>query len=287
MTLDLTKGICETEGYKAWKFPGGEVHIKIYENQIEYFNQYPNENISIKVRLNTTDDILLLMLVVDTLKKDTKNKLNLFIPYMPYQQADINFGVGECFSLKTITNLINSMGFDKVEVFDSHSIVTPGLLNNCSVIDNSDFINRVLRDMEDNGYINSYMTNKIDNLVLISPDSGAFKKIFKLREKLGLKKCDIITCSKNRDHETGEITTVVPKFDENKTVLIVDDICLAGNTFFNIRKEIPNKNVFLAVSHGIFNDNVDKLEKQFSKVYTTNSRRDESVGENIQVIKIF
>ena len=128
--------------------------------------------------------------------------------------------------------------------------------------------------------------NNQDDLVIISPDAGSYKLIFKLCEKLNFKG-EIITCSKSRNHETGEITTVVPKFDENKKVLIIDDICLAGNTFFNIRKEIPNENVYLAVSHGVFNDNIDKLGTYFNAVFTTNSRRDESVGENIEVIKIF
>lgn len=276
MTLDLTNGICETKQYKAWKFPGGEVHLKIYENQIEHFNQHPNENILIKVRLNTTDDILLLMLVVDTLKKDIKNKLDLLIPYMPYQQADRDFGVGECFSLKTICNLINSMNLNKVYVGMPHSDVTPALINNCEVIDNSKFIIKVILDLGISD----------ENLVICSPDAGAYKLIFKLCEKIGFKG-EIITCSKSRDHETGRLTMQIPSCDINKSVLIIDDIALASNTFLNIRKELKNKNVFLAVSHGIFNDNVDKLEKQFSKVYTTNSRRDESVGENIQVIKIF
>ena len=27
MTLDLTNGICKTEQYEAWKFPGGEIHF--------------------------------------------------------------------------------------------------------------------------------------------------------------------------------------------------------------------------------------------------------------------
>ena len=110
-----------------------------------------------------------------------------------------------------------------------------------------------------------------------------FKKIFKLCEKLDFKG-DIITCSKSRDHETGQLTIQVPKFDENKTVLIIDDICLAGNTFINIRKEIPNKNVVLAVSHGIFNDNIDKLEESFIKIYSTNSRSDKPKGDKFKIL---
>lgn len=280
MTLDLTQGICKNKQYDAWKFPGGEIHLKLNVEIGDYLH--------IKIRLNTSDDFIFLLLVVDTIKKENKRcKIDLNIPYMAYQQADRNFSKGECFSLKTICNLINSMNLDNVYVFAPHSDVTCALINNCVRVDNHNFIKNVLMDLSENNYISKYLTNEIDDLVLISPDAGAYKLIYKLSEDLGLKKCEIITCSKSRNHETGVITTVVPKFDENKTVLIIDDICLAGNTFFNIRKEIPNENVFLAVSHGIFNDNVDKLEAQFTKVYTTNSRRDKSIGENIVMFKIF
>ncbi len=276
MRLDLTQGICKNEQYDAWKFPGGEIHFKLKSLEVE---NNINLDINIVTRLNTSDDIIFLLIVVDTLKKDIKgSNITLFLPYMPYQQADRDFGIGECFSLKTICNLINSLQLSEVTLFAPHSDVSAGLLNNCKVICNHAFISTVLGELD--------FLNKHDDLVVISPDSGAYKLIFKLCEKLNFKG-QIITCSKSRNHETGVITTVVPKFDDKKTVLIIDDICLAGNTFFNIRKEIPNENVFLAVSHGIFNDNVDKLETQFTKVYTTNSRRDDSIGKNIKVIKVF
>ena len=45
---------------------------------------------------------------IDTIKKDVINPIiRLTLPYMPYQQADRNFGQLECFSLKTVTNIIS------------------------------------------------------------------------------------------------------------------------------------------------------------------------------------
>jgi len=271
MKLDLTQGICDNSQYNAWRFPGGELHAKLK------FSNLTDEKIEIVARLNSSDDIILLLLVNDILIKDfKKNQRNLFIPYMPYQQADRNFGAGECFSLKTIATLINTMNFDKVTVFAPHSDVTPALLNNCEVIDNSSFILKVLQNIGCSD----------ENLAIVSPDAGAYKLIFKLCQKLGFKG-EIVTCSKSRNHTTGELTTVVPNFDENKTVLIIDDIALGSRTFFNIRSEMKNENVYLAVSHGIFNENVDKLENEFTKVFTTNSRRSNSVSEKIEIIDIF
>lgn len=301
MKLDLTPGICKTDQYNAWVFPGGEIHIKIDERMIPILSN--DHCIDIVTRLNTSQDIMFLLLMVDVIKKDYKGFLiRLFLPYMPYQQADRNFGENESFSLKTMTNLINSMGLYEITVFDPHSDVCMGLLNNSVVMDNSKFILEVLFQMRDE-YVavsgfgeadtnilvkeGKFVDKRVtDNLIILSPDAGAYKKIFKLCEKIGFKG-QIECCSKSRNHNTGELTIIVPKFDENKNVLIIDDIALGSNTFFNIRKELKNPKVFLAVSHGIFNDNVDKLETEFEKVFTTNSRRNESIGKNIKVVKIF
>lgn len=294
MKLDLTQGICKNKQYDAWKFPGGEIHVKIKD-----FDDGGSDNIVIVTRLNSSDDIMLLLIVSDILKKDYGHYYKeLYIPYMPYQQADRDFSEGECFSLKTMANLINSMEFDKVKIYHPHSEVSAALINNSVVIENTEFIKKVISELYTDRYnqivnINSLqsqisytITDFYNELIIMSADAGGFKPVFKLCEKINFTG-QVESCSKSRNHGTGEITTKVPSIDESKIVLIIDDISLGSRTFFNIRKELKNKNVYLAVSHGVFNENVDKLEIEFTKVFTTNSRRDESIGKNIEVIKIF
>lgn len=278
MELDLTNGIGETDQYKAWVFPGGEIHLKI---------KYLVEDVKyvyIKTRLNTSQDIMLLILAVDTIKKDSSDvKINLFLPYMPYQQADRNFGHGECFSLKTMCNLLNSMELNKITIYDAHSDVTPALLNNSVVIDNSNYITKVLQ----------HLAVKEEDLIILSPDAGAYKKIFKLCEKIGFKG-QIESCSKTREHGTEKPTVKVPEFDKEKSVLIIDDICLGGRTFIDIASKIENK-CYLAISHGVFDsggygDPVPALIEAFDGIYSSNSRKDvapESGNGKITIIDIF
>lgn len=300
MRIDLTKGITETEQYKAWKFPGGEIHVQLKQS-IDC--DYQGANVfDIYARLNTSEDIMFLLIFTDTLKKDYRDsKINLFLPYMPYQQADRNFGKNECFSLKTMCNIINSMNYNTVTLFDPHSDVSPALLNNCEVQDNSEFIRTVINNIYWSEYYRIMSSASINDtkkevgysidsfyndIIIVSPDASAYKKIFKLCEKIGFTG-QIETCSKSRNHKTGELTLKIPEFDSNKLVLIVDDIALGSRTFFNIRKGLKNEKVYLAVSHGVFNENIDLLQTNFIKVYTTNTIRDERIGENIEIIKIF
>jgi len=277
MVLDLTNGICETDQYKAWKFPGGEIHFQLDEYYVTSYDTY----LKIKTSLKSSDDIMFLLLVVDTFNKLCRDiEIEIFITYMAYQQADRDFGECECFSLKTVCNLINSMNVDHITVYDAHSDVTGALLNNCKIIDNSDFISDVISKFE-KSYFGSYLNDK---LIILAPDGGAYKKIFALCEKIGFKG-QIECCAKSRNHETGKKTFVVPKFDENKDVLIIDDICLAGGTFLGIKSQIKNK-CYLAVSHGIFNEGIEHLLKEFEMIFTTDSRCNIQDNDRVKIFKL-
>lgn len=273
MIIDLRQGIGETSQYKSWKFPGGEIHFKL-----SFDIRAHKDEILILSKLNSSDDIIHLLIAADTIKSECSyNKIGLVIPYMPYQQADRRFSEGECFSLKTFTNLINSIGFNKVIIGMPHSDVSPALINNSVVIDNTEFIKNVLDDINCD----------LNNLVILSPDAGAYKTVFKTVSKLKID-CQVFSCSKSRSHETGVITTIVPDIDPEKTVLIIDDIALGSRTFLGIKERLKNKNVYLAVSHGIFNENVSLVSNTFTKIYTTNSRGNNiNYPDNFEIVNVF
>ncbi len=270
MVLDLRKGICKTEQYEAWKFPGGEIHFKLDKKTCGLISR--DRHIVLRPKLQSSDDLMLFIIVSDCIKKDFKNvEVVGMVDYFPYMQADRNFGFGECFSLKTITNIFNNLPIDKFVLFDPHSDVTPSLLDNCVVVDNSNFIKWVLEQVNQT------------NLIILAPDSGAYKKIFALCEKIKFKG-QIECCAKSRNHKTGEKTIIVPKFDETKDVLMIDDICLAGGTFLGISGQIKNR-CYLAVSHGIFNNGVEHLLDRFETIYTTDSRC-EIINERVKIFKL-
>lgn len=262
--LQLHKGFGDHSDFKLFKFPGGEIHFK---SKVDL-----RDAVALDVRLNSSDDILALCIVVDTVRKaqvgHTRGHLEVAIPYFPYQQADIDSGEGECFSLKTIVNILNSLDVDEYNVFDPHSTVTPALLKNCEVLDNSWFVGHIISDLYPNGGRN-------DKVVLLSPDAGAYKKIFKLAEKIEFKG-EILCCQKNRDITNGNVQVVVPPLPKGKDVLIIDDICVGGRTFIEIAKHRTEETGkwYLAVSHGIFSSGFTELYQHFNQVFTTNSRAD-------------
>jgi ribose-phosphate pyrophosphokinase len=130
-----------------------------------------------------------------------------------------------------------------------------------------------------------------NRVCLVSPDAGAYKKIFDVAQKFNID--NIITASKVRDIKTGAILrTEVPTLDQHKDLkyIIIDDICDGGRTFTELAKVMkesrPTAKIYLVVTHGIFSAGFDELSKYFEQIYTTNSYKDID-NELVKQINIF
>jgi ribose-phosphate pyrophosphokinase len=252
--------------FQNFTFSGGEPHIKINPD----FDT--TQKVTLTHRLNSFNDLGLLCIAVDALRRMDVKNIDLFIPYFPAARQDRVMIKGEPLSVKVYADIINGMQFDKVFVFDAHSEVTPALVNNCEVIPNHTFIETVVKAIG-------------NEVKLISPDGGALKKIYKVSEFLG--GVEVVECSKSRDVKTGRLSGFKVYNDDLQGMdcLIVDDICDGGGTFVGLAEELKNKNagkLYLAVSHGIFNKGFAVLDC-FEKIFTTNSFKDFE-GESVQVI---
>ncbi|MEO7310174.1 MAG: ribose-phosphate diphosphokinase [Chitinophagaceae bacterium] len=263
MTLNLDKSFQPVDkngniDFESFSFAGGEPHIKIKPG----FDV--NESVTITHRLNSFNDLGLLCVAVDALKRMGVKHLELFIPYFPAARQDRVMIAGEPLSVKVYADIINAMQFDKVTVFDAHSEVTPALLNHCEPIPNHRFIQQVIASVG-------------KEVKLISPDGGALKKIYKVSEFLG--GVDVVECSKSRDVKTGKLSGF-KVYDDNlqgMDCLIVDDICDGGGTFLGLAEELKKKNagkLYLAISHGIFSKGFDEMLKHFTGIFTTDSVKD-------------
>lgn len=249
--------------FETFIFKGGEPHIKL-DNIVNY------DEVTITVRLSDSNSVMLLLMSVDALKRLHRTvKLYLYTPYFPAARQDRVMVDGEPLSVKIFADLINSCKFENVRIVDPHSDVTPALLNNVIVINNHEFVLKVLRDL--------YPQHNSEMPILISPDAGSNKKIQGLAKYLSrYNVLDIVKCDKTRNVKTGEITNFEVYTDDlgGKDCMIVDDICDGGGTFFGLAEELKKKNagkLYLVVSHGIFSKDINGLLKVFEKIYTTNS----------------
>lgn len=265
-TLNLDPGFTPQAGtvlnFTAMTFYGGEPHIKI-EGAIQ--SDVPA---TITHRIKSFNDLGLIIMAADALRRMGMRKLHLVIPYFPGARQDRLMVTGEPLSVKVYAEIINSLKFDTVTIYDPHSDVAPALIDNVKVVNNHDFIRQVLGDIG-------------KDVKLVAPDSGALKKIYMLSEYLG--GMDVVECTKSRDVATGKLSGFkVQGGDlEGADCLIVDDICDGGGTFAGIASALKSKGagrLYLAVSHGIFSKGFDVFTEHFATVYTTNAFRDVDNG---------
>lgn len=269
--------------YKISKFPDGQQQINILEN----LKDCEGFDITIKSRLNNFQDLELIICATKSIRNlffGTKG-ICLYVPYFLGSRSDRQFEEGSNSYLKdVICPIINSLNFESVNVLDPHSDVLEACLNNFRKESNEEVVKFALGEIYD--YDSNFGNS---NMVLISPDAGASKKIYKIAREIEYDG-EIAICNKERDGE-GKLTKCdvnisVEARTKGKDLIIIDDICDGGGTFINIAKTIRENYItegklYLIVTHGIFSRGLTELEKYFTKIYSTNSYKDiqhESVG---------
>lgn len=253
--------------YKSFLFAGGEPHIKISNN----FNVATP--VTITQRINSFNDLGMVCITVDALRRMGVKEIELFIPYFPAARQDRVMIPGEPLSVKVYADIINAMALASVTVFDPHSEVTPALLNNCVTVSNHEFIKQVIANIG-------------TDVKLISPDGGALKKIYKVSEFLG--GAEVVECSKSRNVKTGKLSgfKVYAEDLAGADCLIVDDICDGGGTFIGLAEALKAKNagkLYLAISHGIFSKGFSELGRYFEQIFTTDSIKEVDHGGVTQI----
>ena len=277
-TLNLTDLDKSDIKYKISKFPSGQQNITInkddcYDSNYGYLLMTHKDcKVTIKSRLNNWLDLELISCSVASLRELGVEEIHLYVPFIDGRQ-DNKFEEGSNYYIKSVlAPIINSLNFKSVTCIDSHSLVLDNCINNFKKIYNLELVHFAITDM--------YKINEKENFILVSPDAGATKKIYKLAEQIGYKG-DIITCSKDRDVDGKLTKTVVPLEHKHlrKDFIIVDDICDGGATFINIAKKLKASmqndphagKIYLIVTHGIFSKGFSEISQYFDGIYTTNS----------------
>ncbi len=239
-----------------------------YDSENELINIYYLVN---HIRLNVTNPVI-----------------DLFMPYIPNARMDRVKSDNEIFTLKYFCDFINYMNFNNIMVKNAHSYVSLALLNNVS-LDDIGLINDI-------NYVESIIENikvreKVmfpKSLLYFYPDEGAMKRYSEMFTKeyaFGMKK---------RDWETGKILGLDIIGDvKDKDILIIDDICSKGGTFYysaKALKEAGAKNIYLYITHcehSIYEGEIFK-SGLINKVFTTDSifRLDDKYEEENKKIEI-
>jgi ribose-phosphate pyrophosphokinase len=220
--------------YNVIEYPDGQINVEILQWKPIF-----------TFRIESYKDLFILKSIVETYRFNSADIKKVIIPCLFGQRSDRRFNNHDSFGLKVITDFINSMNIPIVEIFDTHSDVSLALVNNSSKKSPSEIIAQVIAFH--------------DNLVLVSPDAGAYKKVFSIAEKVNL---PLVAANKFRDLE-GKITLNILGDVKGKNCLIIDDLLDGGYTFHLLAKQLKEQGaskVYLYISHAYFNKGVDFTE---------------------------
>lgn len=291
-TLNLVRPEKSEIAFEISKFPDGQQSLTLEGDGRGHFSFLEDCDVLIISRLNSFLDLELILCATQALKElQSGISISLNIPYFLGARSDRKFAKGGFNYIKSvIAPIINSQGYKSVWVLDPHSDVLEACLNNFKKGTNSDLINFALEELliddwrkttEDWSF--SFWLERVwvenQNLVLVSPDAGAYKKVFDVAKEFKIER--IVTATKVRDLKTGQIIrTEIPTLDQHNDLkyVIVDDICDGGRTFIELAKAIkasrPTAEIYLVVTHGIFSAGYAKLGEYFNGIYCTNSVKD-------------
>ena len=210
-----------------------------------------------------SDEELFTLYAVTKHLQNLDTSCSLYMSYVPNARMDRTKSIEEVFTLKYFADFINSLNYTEVIIFDPHSTVAEALFDRCSI--RKPF------------YTIQSTISKSNPDVIFFPDEGAMKRYSDIvPESCGRRVFGI----KNRDWTTGEIKGLNLYGDvdalKGAKVLIIDDICSKGGTFYHSAKALREAGaaaIDLYVTHcehTIFEGELLKSDL-INKIYTTNS----------------
>ncbi len=250
--------------------------IKINGKQVE-LSHFPDGTLLVKELIPDSEKVVLtwlfenneelvaLFFLTKHLRAGGVKDIELELPYIPNARQDRVKREEDVFTLKYFAQMINSLEFSRVRVLDPHSYVSEALIDRIDIQSPKQYVEKVMEKLEQEGN---------ENILMFYPDEGAMKRYSSMFDRpyaFGIKKRDWVTGDIKGLDVSGQ-TELLP----GSTVLIVDDICSRGGTFFfsaKKLKELGVSKVYLYISHcenTILEGEI--LESGLvEKVFTTNS----------------
>ncbi len=227
----------------------------------------PKEQKSAVITWNfeNNEELLVLYFLTRHLQTAGVADITLYMPYIPNARQDRVKQAEDVFTLKYFAELINSLHFAKVQVLDAHSNVSLALLDRVELMTPLPYIRKAMEQIR--------QENKKTPLMFY-PDEGAGKRYSSMIEApycFGIKQRDWSTGEIKGLSVAGECERIV-----GSDVLIVDDICSYGGTFFHSArklKELGAGKIYLFVSHCEISILEGEVLKSglLERVYTTDS----------------
>lgn len=215
---------------------------------------------------NGNEEIVELYYLVKHLHEHNITDIILNLPYIVNARQDRVKNDNEVFTLKYFSDLINSLNFKKVRVYDPHSPVSTALINHTE-------IEMPVMEMID-------VLNHHSSAILAFTDEGGYKRYHSYFQ------VPFIFGIKERNWETQKIEKLqiagAKHMIAGHDIIICDDILSRGSTLYMMAKTLKDMgahNIYAWISHcentvlgsHIQTQSLLDIPDLIEKIYTTNS----------------
>ncbi|HEY4761150.1 MAG TPA: ribose-phosphate pyrophosphokinase [Thermoguttaceae bacterium] len=249
----LAKKICEYLGLPLGRammgnFPDGEISCKIDEDvrgRDVYIVQPTCEPVN--------DNIMELLIMIDSFKRASAERITAVIPYYGYARQDRKDEGRVPITAKLVANLIARAGADRVLAMDLHTAQIQGFFDiPMDHLYASPVIDEHIKTMGLN-----------EDFVVVSPDEGSIKRALLHIGRIG-GRLAIIDKRRSSAENTNQ-ANVIGGDVRGKIVWIFDDMISTGGSICGaaeMMKASGARKIFLAATHGLLcGGAIERIEK--------------------------
>ncbi|HLY25829.1 MAG TPA: ribose-phosphate diphosphokinase, partial [Aggregatilineales bacterium] len=251
------------------------IHTKLSPSEITRFS---NENILVKLKKSVrgqdvylvqsmaspvSDNIMELLITLDTLKRDSAGRITAVIPYLAYGRSDKKDQPRIPITSRMLADMIQMAGADRYITIDLHAGQIQGFFS---------IPGDVLTAFH---LVSDYIFDKrLENAAVVSTDLGFAKNARNYAAKLNMKLAFI---EKRRMGNKGqsEVLSLIGDI-RGMDAVIIDDECDTGGSLKNAVETVREsgaKDVYLAFTHAVLSGPaLERLKKlDVKEIITTNT----------------
>lgn len=271
--VELAESICRYLGCDLGlastdRFSDGEFNFQIGENV------RGTDVFIIQPTCPPTDQSLMeLLIMLDTFKRASAERVTAVIPYFGYARSDKKDRPRVPIAAKLMANLIDTSGADRILTVDLHASQIQGFFD--IPVDHL-YAAPVI--------VNYFKKRPIENLVVVAPDTGGAERSRAYAKRLD---AELALVDKRREKaNVAEIMNVVGEV-EGKNCLIVDDMCDTGGTICKVAAALNQKGVneiYASFSHAVLSGNaIENLSaSHIKKIIVTDTIPLSKDGKNLE-----
>jgi ribose-phosphate pyrophosphokinase len=227
------------------RFSDGEIMLELLENVrgrdvfVLQSTSYP-----------TNDSLMEVMVMVDALRRSSAGRITAAIPYLGYSRQDRRpRSARVAITAKVVANMLTSVGVNRLLTMDLHSDQIQGFFD--IPVDNI-YATPIL--------IDDLLTQKHENLVVVSPDVGGVVRARACAKQLN---SDLAIIDKRRPKaNVAKVMNIIGEV-EGRTCVIMDDMVDTANTLCEAARALKEQGavkVLAYATHPILSGNaVDRI----------------------------